>query len=215
MHVRTGSTTTTSPQLIVGSALRQSSAHSRHMAAQSLQCSWSCCSHSFAQISQARMQVSTCARSMSMSWSVRRTANLAVAPHTSAQSKQVRIHLRMSICSAMQASAHEVQNREQSIAWRAAVASCSFPSPPTSGCALIIFERDTGTSSARLKDQKPGRRWRCSSNFSTGRPPAPLLPSGRCFDRRRLRGRRPRDVVCSQARPTHSERWPQKTSIVG
>lgn len=55
-----------------------------------------------------------------------------------------RIQPRMSICSATQASAQEVQNSEQSIAGRAAVTSCSFTSPPTTGCRPTIFESDIG-----------------------------------------------------------------------
>jgi len=88
------------------------------------------------------MQTSICARSISMSCPVRRTINLDVAPQTSAQSEHVRIHWRISIVSAAQASAHETHISEQYIAWRAALARSSFRSPATSGCNEIIFSID-------------------------------------------------------------------------
>ena len=47
--------------------MRQSSAHSRHISAQSLQCSWSCRSHSAAQASQTRAQTSKISRSTASS----------------------------------------------------------------------------------------------------------------------------------------------------
>ncbi len=53
---------------------------------------------------------------------VRRTMSRDAAVHTSAQSRQTRMHWRMSIRSATHASAQDVQNREHSIACRAALA---------------------------------------------------------------------------------------------
>ena len=54
--------------------------------------------------------------------------------------------LAISMSSATHASAHEVQNRLQSMAWRAAVARASLTFPFTSGCRAIIFERDMWAS---------------------------------------------------------------------
>ena len=88
-----------------------------------MQCAWSWLSHSAAHISQARMQASIWTRSISMSWPVRLTIKREVAPQISAQSEQVRIHWRISIGSALQASAHDVHINEQYMAWRAAFAS--------------------------------------------------------------------------------------------
>jgi hypothetical protein len=88
------------------------------------------------------MQASIWTRSISMSWPVRLTIKREVAPQISAQSEQVRIHWRISIGSALQASAHDVHISEQYMAWRAAFASSSFRSLPTSGCNEIIFSID-------------------------------------------------------------------------
>ncbi len=59
------------------------------------------------------MQASSCETSTSRFDPVRRVATRAVAAQTSEQSRQVRTHWSMSIASARQASAHELQIAEQ------------------------------------------------------------------------------------------------------
>ncbi|MET0332605.1 MAG: hypothetical protein ABW154_14370 [Dyella sp.] len=73
---------------------------------------------------------------------VRLIAMCAVASQTSEQSRHMRMHCRQSMGSAEHASAHDVQNSEHNMAWRAAVTSGSLKSLPTWGCSLIIFSID-------------------------------------------------------------------------
>lgn len=127
-------------------------------------------------------------------WTLKR----AVAAQISAQSRQVRMQSRMSIGSATQASAHEVQNSEQSIEWRAAVTSSSLTSPLTSGCKPIIFESDIARLEAWGVEtwQPPGAAYRSSSYPSgdggtglvgRGAPAARPLPEGASQGQRRVK----------------------------
>ena len=91
------------------------------------------------------MQVSSIARVTAAFDPVWRTATRAVAAQVSAQSRQVRTHWRMSICSAESASAQAVQIVAQNMACRTASASGSFGAPP-SGWASMIFWIDMPVS---------------------------------------------------------------------
>lgn len=132
----------------VGSAARQSAAHSRHMSAQSLQCACSYRPHWAAHRSQMRAQLSSITPTTSILKPERRTAIRPIAVQTSAQSRHDRMHCVISIFSAMQASAHEVHISAQNIAWRAAVAKSGLKSCPTSGWSDIILWMDISHSPA-------------------------------------------------------------------
>gem|GEM_PF-2338145 len=122
----------TAPYWRLVSALWQSLAHSRHISAHSWQWPWSCRAHSSAHSAQTRAQVSSINPRTSAFCPVRRTARRPVTVQMSAQSRQDRMHCRMSIFSATQASAQDVHISAQNIAWRAALASSSLKSSPTS-----------------------------------------------------------------------------------
>src|SRR3954468_681202 len=96
------------------------------------------------------MQARRIARSAASFLPVRRTAMRAVAVHTSAQSMHTRIHWRISISSAEQASAQAVQMMAQYMACLAASASGSLIWPPADGCDAIILRMDIGLSPDRL-----------------------------------------------------------------
>jgi hypothetical protein len=94
------------------------------------------------------MHVSTMERAISAFDPVCRINIREVAVQMSAQSRQMRTHWRMSISSAVSASAQDVQISAQNIAWR--TASARGPTfSPASGWAAIIFSIDIGRSSDR------------------------------------------------------------------
>ena len=92
------------------------------------------------------MQARSAARSAALLLPVKRTPIRDTAVQMSAQSRQARMHRRMSISSAEQASAQEVQITAQYMACLAASASGSLIWPCTAGCDAIILRMDISLS---------------------------------------------------------------------
>jgi hypothetical protein len=88
------------------------------------------------------MQARSAARNAALLLPVYRTAIRETAVHMSAQSMQARMHWRISISSAEQASAQDVQITAQYMACLAASASGSLIWPCTAGCDAIILRMD-------------------------------------------------------------------------